>query len=249
MKDDIANAEEDENGNVGFTGREGTIYLIDAALFENSDDFGTCLECIENDLLKNILSNPRDLVSVVFYNTKNNPPPSAQLIDNDESNTVKVENCAVFIPLKPLNKSLIQYFKSFNQPDGDYFDFTETYGISNESSFCEALWLCSRLIIRCNYRLNRSKIFLFTNNELPHLDGTKEQNNAFIRAKDLLDNHIEFELVPLVDEFDMDKFYNEFLSASSGIPQDELRYDLPAVSFFFSFKSFSINALICYFFP
>ncbi|XP_031625667.1 X-ray repair cross-complementing protein 6 [Contarinia nasturtii] len=225
LNDGIEDVDDEEK--VSFTGRDGTIYLIDADISKNEEHFFMCLSCIEEDLLKGILANSRDMVSVVFYNTKNSPPPSAQLTDNEDTNIISAENCATFIPLKPLSKNLIQYFKNFRQ-SSNFFNFNETHGISNGSSFSEALWLCSRLIIRCNYRLHRSRIILFTNNELPYMNGTKEQNDALIRAKDLLDNKIDVDLVPLVDEFNMDAFYMEFLSAASGIPPDELRLDSPA---------------------
>lgn len=213
-----------------FTGREGTIYLIDAGKYanapdknivENEEQFRLCLECIEADLLKSILIHPRDLVSVVFYNTLHNPPPSTTLTEGEDMSLVQ-NNCAIFIPLKPLSKDLIQYFKNFRESD-DFFGFVQKYGSSNESTFCDALWLCSRLNIRCNYKLMNSKILLFTNNELPHLNGTQEQQKAFVLAKDLFENDINVELVPMVDEFDVEPFYKEFLSAVLGIEQDQFR--------------------------
>lgn len=227
MNDGVDDGDEsEENLLSSFTGREGTIYLIDIAIFENVEQFRLCLDCIEADLLKNILTNARDLVSVVFYNTQSNPPPSVELTEGGDTGTVVPPNCAIFIPLKPLSKDLIQYFKSFRQSD-DFFNFNEVYGSSNGSCFAEALWLCSRLIIRCNYRLFDSKIILFTNNELPHMPGTREQQQAFVRAKDLLENKISIELVPLVDEFDLEPFYKEFLSTVEGIELDQFRCDNP----------------------
>lgn len=221
---DVEDGEEDTlNSYNSFTGRGSVIYLIDAHI-DNDDQFRLCLDCIEADLLKNILINPRDLVSVVFYNTHKNPPPSTQLTEGEDTNTVVPPNCAIFIPLKPLSKDLIQYFKNFHESD-DFFNFRGLYGSSNGSYFSEALWLCSRLIMRCNYRLFDSKIILFTNNELPHSVG--EQQQAFIRARDLYDNQISVDLVPLVDEFDLDPFFKEFLSAVEGTEPEEFRCDLP----------------------
>lgn len=225
---DVIDADADEDSFAAkFTGREGTIYLIDAAIFEDVEEFRLCLDCIEADLLKNILINSRDLVSVVFYNTVNSPPPSTQLTEGEDITIVVSKNCAVFIPLKPLSKELIQYFKSFRESN-DYFDFATKYGISNGSCFSEALWLCSRLIIRCNYKLMASNIILFTNNVQPHMPGTPEEQQAFVRAKDLHENNIGVDLVPMVDDFDEERFFKEFLIRVQGdIDEGQYRDERP----------------------
>lgn len=227
-----------------FSGREGTIYLIDVTIFENAKHFKCCLDCIEADMLKSILINPRDLVSVVFYNTQHSPAPNASLPNDEDVSTVVPSNCAVFIPLKPLSKDLIRHFKSFKNSD-DFFNFRQTYGVSDGSCFSEALWLCSCLIMRCNYRLLNSQIVLFTNNELPHTPGTEDYQKAFVRAKDLKEINTSVDLVPLVgldpdepiedneetevnDEFNFEPFYKEFLSIVDGIEEEQFDYDLPA---------------------
>lgn len=229
-KVDVIDGDE-ESGAPKFTGREGTIYLIDAAIFANTENdrgqFLECLGCIEEDLLKNMLVNARDMVSVVFYNTLHSPPASTQLTQGVEDTTIIPANCAVFIPLKPLSKDLIQCFKNF-RASSDFFDFGTAYGVSNGSCFSEALWLCSRLIIRCNYKLINSKVVLFTNNPLPHEPGTPEQQQAFVRAKDLYDNNIFVDVVPMVDVFDLEPFYKEFLSAVEGIEPEQYECDNPA---------------------
>lgn len=238
--------EEVDEGDVfqPFSGREGTIYLIDVGKYVNDpeksitpsdkyvdepekDQFRVCLDCIEADLLKSILINPRDLVSVVFYNTLHSPEPEIKLTDSDTTNPVAPSNCAILIPMKPLSTELIQYFKSFKESE-DFFDFTHKFGSSEDSCFSEALWLCSRLVIQSNYKLVYSKVILFTNNELPHADGTQEQQVAFVRAKDFTDNNISVDLVPMVDEFDMDKFYKEFLSTVMDNEPEQYHDDKPA---------------------
>lgn len=231
LNDDGLDDGGDEIAATKFTGREGTIYLIDAAKFvndpeksivENEDQFRLCLECIEADMLKNILINAKDLVSVVFYNTLHSPPSKAPSAESEDvSQALGRDNCAVFIPLSPLSTELVRYFKNFRE-SLDFFDFKTTHGSTNESHFKDALWLCSRLLIRCNYKLIFSKIVLFTNNELPHTDRDAE-HQAFVHAKDLYDNNINVELVPMVDEFDFEHFYKDFLSTVSGEDSDSFQ--------------------------
>lgn len=199
---------------------------LENSIGENQDQFAECLDCIEADLLRTILASPRDLAAVVFYNTLHTPAPNAILTEGEDFNTQVPENCAVFMPLKPFSKHFIQYFKNFRGSD-DSFDFKKKYGSSTGSCLSEALWLCSRLLMRCNYKLTNSRIVLFTNTELPHLNGTKEQQQAFVRAKDLQDGNITVELVPMVDEFDVEPFYKEFLSTVLGIDEEQFVWHSP----------------------
>lgn len=125
-----------------------------------------------------------------------------------------------------LSKELIQYFKDFFHSE-TFFDFNQKYGVSTRSSFCDALWLCSRLIIRSNYNLMGSTIFIFTKNEQPHMPGTTELQQTFVRAKDLVDNNITVELVPMVEEFNMEPFYKEFLCCVLELEPEQFRYKTP----------------------
>lgn len=189
------------------------------SIVQNDEQFRLCLDCIEADLLQNILVNPNNLVSIVFYNTLHSPKPSATFVDDEGVNTLVPPNCALFIPLKPISKELIQYFKNFKDSE-DLFDFDANYGSSDGSCFSEALWLCSRLIIQSNYKLVASEIVLCTNNELPHPNTSKEQQQAIARAKDLRENNATIYMLPMLDEFNFEPFYNEFISEVLGWEED-----------------------------
>lgn len=176
--------------------------------------------------------NANDLVSVVFYNTEKSPAPN-EIFCNDDALPVDVvpKNCAVLIPLMQMNKEVIQYFKNFRE-SVDFFDFLNKYGVSDTSSFSEALWLCSRTFIRCSRQLVNSKIILFTANDQPHMPGSQQLQQTFIRAEDLKMTNTTIDLVPLVendDDFDMELFYIEFLCAVNGIEdKDEFRWHKPS---------------------
>lgn len=137
------------------------------------------------------------------------------------------ENTAIFMPLRPLDKEPIQYFKHFKDSI-DFFDFENRYGQSKASKFSEALWLCSRHFMHCSYKLMNSTIYIFTNNEEPHSSVSSELQQTFLRAKDLHDNDVSVVLVPLIDEFDVDKFYKEFLCTVEDIDPEGFRYVPPA---------------------
>lgn len=198
------------------------------SIIADKEQFLLCLDCIEADMLKTMTINSKDLVSVVFYNTLHSPPPRSDFVENEGFITVVPQNCAVFIPLKQSSKDIIQYFKSFKE-SADFFDFDHKYGSSDDSCFSEALWLCSRLIMQSDYKLSTSKLILFTNNELPHPNGTREQHQAILRAKDLREKNAFVELVPMIDEFDIEPFFKEFICEVEANEADQLHLDSPKV--------------------
>lgn len=226
LQNDDNEEDEIEIGPTKYTGREGTIYLIDKQMTADEEAFQICLECIEADLLKGILVNARDLVSVVFYNTEHSPPSSSTFAQSDEINAMVPNHCAIFIPLMPLSKDLIQYFKNFRNSD-TYFDIEQKYGTSSGSSFYDAFWLCSRLNIRCTYSLINCKVLLFTQNEQPYMPGSVELQRTLKLAKDFLDNNMLVDLIPMIDDFNMDLFYKEFLCEVLGTDLDEFRCNTP----------------------
>lgn len=148
-------------------------------------------------------------------------------MDHDPDLAIVIpENTAIFMPLKPLAKEPIQYFKNFKESE-DFFDFKNKYGQSTSSKFSEALWLCSRHFMSCSYKLVNSTIYIFTNNEEPHSAVSSELQQTFLRAKDLCDNNVSVVLVPMVDEFNIEPFYKEFLCTVEDVEPDGLRVESP----------------------
>lgn len=199
----------DEEFTSTYGGREATIYLIDAeSITATENQFRLCLECIEEDMLKSIAENPKDLAAVVFYNTQNSL--AEKDVAEDGEATAAPPHCGVFMSLKPLSKQSISYFKNFKNSN-DFFEFSRAYGTNPNGKFADALWLCSRLFMRCNYKLSTSTIILFTNNVQPHMPDSLELHQTMLRATDLKENDISVWLVPMVDEFNCELFYKEFL--------------------------------------
>ena len=158
-------------------------------------------------------------MSVVFYNTQFSPPPK----DAVEQEFVTPANTAIFMPLLTVSKDTILYFKNFKE-SSDHFDFHNKYGSSGTNNLSDALWLCSRMIVGCNYRLQSSTIVLITNNEQPN-----DQAKATIKAKDLRSLNVQLILTPMVDEFDDSIFYKEFLCTISGDDPEDFKMTPPSV--------------------
>lgn len=158
-------------------------------------------------------------IGVVFYNTEHSAAdkPSDQHI-------VVPSNTAILLPMQVISKSSIGYIKNL-KASSDFHDFANRYGSSdaNSNSFCEALWLCSRMLVNADYKLQSSTIVLFTNNEQPHPEGSSELHKTFIRAKDLNAMNVDIMLVPMVDDFDDNKFFRELICTVSDLDQETYR--------------------------
>lgn len=60
----VIDVDEDEDAPFGtLSGRDGVIFLIDAGLSGNSDNFRSCLECIVAVMKNRIIQSEKDLVS------------------------------------------------------------------------------------------------------------------------------------------------------------------------------------------
>ncbi|KAG4073284.1 hypothetical protein HA402_008630 [Bradysia odoriphaga] len=220
------NEEEDEEFE-RFSGRDGVLFLIDARTIANDDEhFRNVLSLIETTSMNRIIQSEKDLIGIVFYNTKHSPLPREQT--DTEAMLVAPNNTAIFMHLNAMSKDQISHIKHFKESQ-DFFDFKNRYGCIDTESFVEVLWLCSRMFMRCGYKLKQSNIILFTNNDRPYPDPSNELDKCLVRGKDLRDLGVHFVVVPMVDdEFDVEKFYREFVCSVNDL--DPETYEFPSPS-------------------
>uniref|UniRef100_A0A182M049 DNA helicase n=1 Tax=Anopheles culicifacies TaxID=139723 RepID=A0A182M049_9DIPT len=219
--------EEDEQEEA-FAGRSGLILAVDCAgyMFEQEGDseskFVEVLHIIEAIMRNKVVTNERDLVGVVFYNTKNNPAP-----DSDEElqpGLVAPRQCAIYIPLGNTSVDMIRKVRGMRESN-DLFGFDTTYGHTQDASLSNVMWLCSRMFSHCGYKLQQSTIILFTSNDMPHDTSSNEYQQALVKARDLQQKEIFVELVPMSSTFNCDKFYKEFLCTV--LEEDMSDFDAP----------------------
>lgn len=170
-------------------------------------------------MLKNVWMNSHKLASIVFYNTVHSPQPQDRDFKEQENDFLKPKHCAVLLPLKKLNRKSIANFKRFKSDDITLTEFPIKFGSSKENHFIDALWVCSRIFSRSNFKLASKTILIFTVNEQPYGRDSPQLQQIFMRAKDLCDMDIGVTVVPMVNDFDYNIFYKEFLSIV--LDQDE----------------------------
>lgn len=207
---DNSDSEDEEETTFDIKGREAIIFVLDAFLFETPAYFKDATKLIRDALLSGLIVSNKDLIGIVFANTKESPAPKEA---DALKNIVMPANCALFLPLRQLNKDIVEYYLSFAEEN--FFNFETTYGVS-EGKFANMIRLCGNMFQQCGSKLSNQTIVYLTDREIPHQPGTQEFQKAIQRASDMEGQNIEFSLIPMRDDFDFEPFYKEFLSLSKG---------------------------------
>uniref|UniRef100_A0A182QLZ5 ATP-dependent DNA helicase 2 subunit 1 n=1 Tax=Anopheles farauti TaxID=69004 RepID=A0A182QLZ5_9DIPT len=206
--------EEDEDEFEPFSGRSGIVLVIDCAGYmfqqagESEPRFVEVLHIIEAMMRNKVIASEKELVGVVFYNTKNNPAPESE--EEHQLGLVAPQQCAIYVPLASISVEMIRKVRGLRE-SSDFYNFDEKYGHVEGTSLSNVFWFCSRLFSHCGYKLEQSTIVLFTSNDEPHNSSTVEYQQALLKARDLQQKEIFVELVPMDSNFDCNKFYKEFL--------------------------------------
>lgn len=142
-----------------------------------------------------------------------------------ESPMVVPTNCAILVPLKQIEANIIRYIKNLKNSD-DFMDFDNKFGHSTNGKVADILWLCSTMFAGCGKQIRIPQVMWFTNDDLPHREGSSDHQKAFQKAKDLQQFQIDLQFHPLKANFDGDLFYKELICQLLGQDLDD--YQFPA---------------------
>lgn len=209
--------DEDEQLSQVFHGRDAIIFVIDANLYHNPEQLDSALNLIRSSFLSGLLVSDKDLMGLVFANTENSPEPQER--DCLEA-IVMPDHCAVFLPPRQLNASLVEHYLRFVETSHN--DFGEVYGVANEggANFAHVLRLCLDLVEHCTYSVDNSTIVYLTDKETPHAPQSEGFRQALQKAADLSGKEIDFQVIPMLDFFNYDVFYKEFICLVRNIEMD-----------------------------
>ncbi|XP_055548745.1 ATP-dependent DNA helicase 2 subunit 1 isoform X2 [Wyeomyia smithii] len=205
---DHSDDDDDIGQEIGFSGREGILALIDCANYmfsenpDGSNNFKVTLELVEAMMRNKVINSEKDLIGVVFYNTKH----SLQPVDEIEcaAGLIVPKNTSLFMPLSNPSAESIKNIIDLRGSE-DFMDFKRKYGHSEESNMSDVLWFCSL-------------------NDEPHAAGSYEYQQTFIKAKDLQQLDVNLILVPLSSDFNDRKFYREFLCTVANENPNEFHF-------------------------
>ncbi|XP_030373672.1 ATP-dependent DNA helicase 2 subunit 1 [Scaptodrosophila lebanonensis] len=211
-----------------FNGRDAILFVVDANLAAVAADeennaskrarLMEALNIIRSAFISGMLVKDKDLMGLVFANTEHQPlPQEASCLDN----IVLPANCAVFLPLRQLTKPIVEHYLEFLDTADTHF--AGDYGLAEpdgRGNFANMIRLCIDLLEKCGKKLNNAKIVYMTDVQEPVDPSSNEFQAAVQKAKDLEGKEFEFHVIPMVDNFDYEPFYKEFISLSRDIEPD-----------------------------
>ena len=206
---DVNEEEENEVRDFNYGGKDALIFLIDSTekmhVKDDEDEespFEKALKAVNAVMKKKIIQSPNDLIGVLLFGTE-------QSIDD-------FQHLSVLSPLDVPEAEII--LKTENQD----FDF----GSDDNFSLHEALWQCQSMFANANKgKLGSKKILLLTCNDDPHNDKPQKKRQSMTKAKDLYENGIKLELLPIINQgqsFKVDKFYSDLIKLAVDDDNDEL---------------------------
>ncbi|KAH8383156.1 hypothetical protein KR009_007100 [Drosophila setifemur] len=220
--------EEDVAMKRDYHGREALLFVVDANLqTAGVDRLMEALNIIRTAFISGMLLNDKDLIGLLFANTKHSPLP---LESTALDNIVVPDNCAVFLPLRQLSKSIVEHYLEFM--GGVEVQFAKDYGLAEPDGcgrFDLMIRLCIELLEKCGKKLNNAKIVYITDMNTPHPTSSNAFQAALQKASDLEGKEFEFHVIPMVDDFDYEPFYKEFITLSRAIELDAFQVPDPQV--------------------
>lgn len=127
-------------------------------------------------------------------------------------------NHAVFLPLKSLSKDIVSYYQTFCSNVNQNFE--QEFGVE-EGSFVSTLQLCCSMFHTCRPKPGVETIVYFTNFDSPHRQNSNEYHKAILKANDLREIHVDFEVIPMGEDFNYNVFYKEFMCLVKGLDIDK----------------------------
>ncbi|XP_073448830.1 X-ray repair cross-complementing protein 6 [Aquarana catesbeiana] len=197
-----------EPGEFRFAGRDSIIFLVDASksMFDSLSDedlppFEIALQCIRSVYTSKIISSDRDLLSVVFFGTR------------ESKNSDPFKHIYVLHDLDTPGAKRVLDLDKYREEKGRHF-FSDTIGHSMDYSLGEALWQCSNLFSNVKLKLSHKRIMLFTNEDNPHSTDSAKTTQARAKARDLRETGIFLDLLHLekLGGFNISLFYRDIVN-------------------------------------
>ncbi|RYO85489.1 hypothetical protein DL762_005179 [Monosporascus cannonballus] len=214
--------EEDELGEADYKAqKDAVIFAIEVSksMLEPpppSDDkkadrdsaMSAALKCAYQLMQQRIISNPKDMMGVIFFNTG-----KTKYRDEDTGhNNLSYPHCYVYIDLNVPSADDVKALKYLVE-EGE--DPEEILVPSEERVVMSSLLFCAnQLFLTKAPNFGSRRLFIITDNDDPHPNDKGAKNYASIRAKDLYDLGATIDVFPISRDdvkFDLAKFYNDII--------------------------------------
>ncbi|KAI1965982.1 ATP-dependent DNA helicase II subunit 1 [Ophidiomyces ophidiicola] len=225
-EDDILE-EEDEIDDTGYkTVKDAVLFAIEVSesmltLSPNSTSkkappespATAALKCAYHLMQQRIISNPRDMIGVLLYGTKN-----SKFYNDDEHGrgSLPYPHCYLFTDLDVPAASDVKELRALVE---DEERAAEVLVQSEEPvSMANVLFCANQIFTTKAPNFSSRRLFIVTDNDNPHSQNKALRSAATVRAKDLYDLGVTIELFPISkpdSDFNMSKFYDDIIYRSS----------------------------------
>ncbi|KAL4913851.1 SPOC like C-terminal domain-containing protein [Aspergillus aurantiobrunneus] len=183
------------------------------------------LKCAYHIMQQRIISNPRDMIGVLLYGTK-----QSKFYDEDENSRgdISYPNCYLYTDLDIPSAHEVLELRSLVEDE----DETDDVLVSSEEhvSMANVLFCANQIFTSKAPNFLSRRLFIVTDNDNPNGDSKSLRSAATVRAKDLYDLGVIIELFPISQiehEFDTSKFYDDIIYKASPMDPDAPSYLKP----------------------
>ncbi|KAI0164673.1 SPOC like C-terminal domain-containing protein [Xylariaceae sp. FL1272] len=222
-EEDDDEEEEDELGEKSYkTQKDALIFAIEVSESmlqsppESDDKYAdrdsplqAALKCAYQVMQQRIISNPKDLMSIVLFGTEKSTDKDGIEVQGQEA---YASHCYVLTDLNIPSAGDVKALRSLVE-DGE-----DPHGVlvpsKEPTNLSKCLFLTKALLQSKAANFDSRKIFIITDNDDPHNGNKTDNNSCYTQAKDLYDMGASIELFALVGEgskFDFSKFYDDIL--------------------------------------
>ncbi|KAL4953074.1 SPOC like C-terminal domain-containing protein [Aspergillus filifer] len=183
------------------------------------------LKCAYHLMQQRIISNPRDMIGVLLYGTK-----QSKFYDEGENSRgdLSYPNCYLFTDLDVPSAHEVLELRSLVE---DQDKANEVLMPSEEPvSMANVLFCANQIFTSKAPNFLSRRLFVVTDNDNPHGDNKSLRSAATVRAKDLYDLGVIIELFPISQpehEFETSKFYDDIIYKASPLDPEAPAYLKP----------------------
>ena len=177
----------------------------DSKKADDDSPVSAALKCAYTLMQQRIISNPNDMMSILFYGTEKTK------FQEDEHSRGGLSYPHCFL-LTDLDIPAAEDVKALKTLVEDHEEFEQLLIPSEESvSMANVLFCANQIFTTKAPNFLSRRLFIVTDDNDPHAKSKALKSAAAVRAKDLYDLGVVIELFPISkpgQEFDRGKFYN-----------------------------------------
>ncbi|KKA29925.1 hypothetical protein TD95_001465 [Thielaviopsis punctulata] len=164
------------------------------------------LKCASHLMEQRIISNPGDMMGILFFGTHKSRYPE----DGNQDHT-RYPNCYVYMDLDVPAAEEVKALKEMIEDDEDKILVPSNNG---PVSMANVLFCANQIFATRAPNFISRRLFILTDSDDPHPDDKKSAVAAAVRAKDLHDLGVVIELFPIIrgdTKFNTSKFYDDII--------------------------------------